>query len=90
MKKIVPDPPDSPFLPIPGLCLISFEDQLNHASELLNCANATAYECGDGLSGQQRALAMATTHLIAQAQGVIDLMIDHLPPEPGPDGEVAP
>ncbi|WP_241509588.1 DUF6124 family protein [Pseudomonas ovata] len=82
MKKIVPDPPGSTPTPAPGTSLISFEDQLNHVSELLGCANATAYECGDNLCGEQRALAMATTHLIAQAQGVIDLMIDHLPPMP--------
>lgn len=78
MKKIVPDPPVLTLVPPPQPSLLIFEDALIHASDLLHCAHATAYESGDQLEGQQRALAMATTHLITQAQDLIDLIIDHL------------
>ncbi|MFS2157186.1 hypothetical protein ACCD10_07500 [Pseudomonas sp. Pseusp122] len=75
MKKIVPDPPVATIL----AALACFEERLNHASDLLNCANATTYEAGDNLQGQDRALVMASTHLIAQTQGLIEQMIDYLP-----------
>jgi hypothetical protein len=57
----------------------NLEAQLTDASDLLRCASATAYECGEGLKGQQRDLAMASRHLIVQAQAVIDQLIDRLP-----------
>jgi hypothetical protein len=75
MKKIVPDPPVATIL----AALAYFEERLNHASDLLNCANATTYEAGVNLQGQDRALVMASTHLIAQTQGLIEQMIDYLP-----------
>ena len=75
MKKIVPDPPVSTL----QAALAYFEERLNHASDLLNCANATAYEAGDNLQGQDRALTMASSHLIIQAQSEIELMIEYLP-----------
>lgn len=78
MKKIVPDPPGPTLPPPPPPSMLLFEDALIHASDLLHCAHATAYESADNLQGQQRALGMATTHLITQAQDLIDLIIDHL------------
>ncbi|MBD8575987.1 DUF3077 domain-containing protein [Pseudomonas syringae] len=89
MKKIVPDPPVPPRRPLPP-SLLTYEAPLTHASELLQCAYATAYECADSLQGQRRALALSTTHLITQAQDLIDLIIDHLqidntPPQPTPE-----
>ncbi|WNW09791.1 hypothetical protein RRX38_01050 [Pseudomonas sp. DTU_2021_1001937_2_SI_NGA_ILE_001] len=82
MKKLVPDPSLSLVASCATPSSMSFEDQLNHAADLLNCANATAYECGDSLHGQPRALAMASAHLIAQAQAVIEQALaglQHLP-----------
>ncbi|MCO8164331.1 hypothetical protein NJC38_19490 [Pseudomonas sp. 21LCFQ010] len=77
--KLVPDPPSSTTRPDSGPTLISFEDQLNSAWDVLSCAYATAYECGDSLHGQQRNLAMAAVHLVAQAQAMLEQMIEHLP-----------
>ncbi|WNW13437.1 hypothetical protein RRX38_20510 [Pseudomonas sp. DTU_2021_1001937_2_SI_NGA_ILE_001] len=69
IRKLVPDPP----LPT------TFESQLAQVCDLLRCANATVYECGDNLHGTARDLAMASSHLIVQAQGVVDQLLDRLP-----------
>ncbi|GAB7529466.1 hypothetical protein PS3A_18750 [Pseudomonas sp. 3A(2025)] len=90
MKKIVPDPPVLSLVPPPQPSMLVFEDALIHVSDLLHSAHATAYESADNLHGQQRALGMATTHLIIQAQDLIDLIIDHLqvrPPAAPPANE---
>ena len=73
MNKPVPDPPPTPSLPH------TLETQLAHISDLLRCANATVYECGDSLHGTPRDLAMASTHLITLAQSAVDHLLDHLP-----------
>lgn len=49
----------------------NLEEALNHASHLLQCAAATAYESGDRLSGSDRHLAFSVIHLIDMAQKVI-------------------
>ncbi|MEN1832176.1 DUF3077 domain-containing protein [Pseudomonas lijiangensis] len=75
VKKLVPDPPVFGLSP-PDSTIDCHETQLAHVSDLLRCAGATAYEGGDALNGQQRDLIMASMHLISQAQGVIDKMLD--------------
>ncbi|WP_341522671.1 DUF3077 domain-containing protein [Pseudomonas sp. G.S.17] len=50
----------------------NIEDALNHASELLQCAAATAYESGDRLSGPDRHLVFSVMHLVELARTVID------------------
>ena len=55
--------------PIPPSTL---EDALNHASELLQCAAATAYKSGDRLSGADRHLVFSVMHLVELARTVID------------------
>lgn len=56
----------------------SLEESLNHASQLLQCAAATAYESGDRLSGSQRHLAMSVLHLVDMAKAVIDQSLSGL------------
>jgi hypothetical protein len=81
--KIIPDPPISTSLPSSDSAIREWETQLNQASELLSCASATAYECGDGLQGQQRDLAMASMYLMTQARDVINHLLDDLLPLAG-------
>ncbi|RMQ49224.1 hypothetical protein ALQ04_00245 [Pseudomonas cichorii] len=77
VKKLVPDPPVFS-LSSRGSTIDCHETQLAHVSDLLRCAGATVYEGGDALNGQQRDLIMASMHLISQAQGVIDQMLDRM------------
>ncbi|WP_295473258.1 DUF3077 domain-containing protein [uncultured Pseudomonas sp.] len=79
MKKIVPDPPVPATQSSPSPPPLNVEEQLSQAWDLLRCASATAFECGDGLHGQPRDLAMATSHLIGLAQSVIGQLIDQWP-----------
>ncbi|WP_295472409.1 DUF3077 domain-containing protein [uncultured Pseudomonas sp.] len=73
MKKIVPDSPnlESSF--------VLLECRVAHAVELLNCATATAYESAESLHGQARHLAMASMHLITQAQLALNQTLDQWP-----------
>jgi len=58
---------------------IGLEEALAHASELLGCASATAYECGDSLKGTQRELAFSVLHLVQMAQTLVDKSLEHVP-----------
>ncbi|WP_405046137.1 hypothetical protein [Pseudomonas serbiensis] len=51
MLKVTPDPPVIPTAHFIANEALSYEEALIRASDLLRCAMATAYECGDGLSG---------------------------------------
>ncbi|WNW14382.1 hypothetical protein RRX38_24710 (plasmid) [Pseudomonas sp. DTU_2021_1001937_2_SI_NGA_ILE_001] len=73
MKKIVPDPPSL------QSSLVLLECRVAHAVELLNCATATAYESAEGLQGPPRHLAMASLHLITQAQLALNQALDQWP-----------
>lgn len=57
---------------------ISAQDALIHASELLKCAAASAYETADNLTGEQRALAFSAYHLIGMAKTLIDSALNQL------------
>ncbi|MFK7702816.1 DUF6124 family protein [Pseudomonas caspiana] len=48
------------------------EQALTHASELLRCAMATAYECGDSLTGSKRDLAFSVVHLVEMAKAMVE------------------
>jgi hypothetical protein len=65
MLKITPDPPPQ-----------SLEESLIHASDLLRCATATAYESADHLSGSKRDLAFSVVHLIDMARTAVDRSLD--------------
>lgn len=52
----------------PGLnCL----EALGHASDLLKCASATAYESADPLRGAPRDMAMAVVHMLEMARTLL-------------------
>ncbi|MBX8606985.1 DUF3077 domain-containing protein [Pseudomonas cichorii] len=72
MLKITPDPPAIPITPFIANDALSHEEALVRASDLLRCAMATAYECGDNLSGSQRALAFSAVHLIEMAHTLLE------------------
>lgn len=42
----------------------TIEQLLDHASELLRCASATAYESADSLKGSERDHAFSVVHLV--------------------------
>ncbi|GFM53541.1 hypothetical protein OH708_23320 [Pseudomonas capsici] len=52
------------------------EDALVHASAILDCAAATAYENADNLTGSHRKVAMGVVHLVEMAQRLVDSLID--------------
>jgi hypothetical protein len=58
---------------------LSMLDALNHASELLRCAAATAYESADGLKGAQRDLGLSVVHMINMARSMVDRSLDAHP-----------
>ena len=60
---------ETPFLAHPAL---TQEQALTHASELLRCAMATAYECGDSLTGSKRDLAFSVVHLVEMANTMVE------------------
>ncbi|MHC8391389.1 DUF6124 family protein [Pseudomonas sp. MDT2-39-1] len=51
---------------------VSGEEALVHASDLLRCAAATAYESASNLHGASRDLAFSTVHMIDMAKAMID------------------
>ncbi|MFJ7284929.1 DUF6124 family protein [Pseudomonas sp. NPDC099000] len=51
---------------------VSGEEALVHASDLLRCAAATAYESANNLHGASRDLAFSTVHMIDMAKAMID------------------
>jgi hypothetical protein len=55
---------------------LSMLEALNHASELLRCAAATAYESADALKGPQRDLGLSVVHMINMARSMVDRSLD--------------
>ncbi|MGL6242429.1 DUF6124 family protein [Pseudomonas sp.] len=51
---------------------VSGEEALVHASDLLRCAAATAFESANNLQGASRDLAFSTVHMIDMAKAMID------------------
>jgi hypothetical protein len=58
---------------------LSMLEALNHASELLRCAGATAYEAADALKGPQRDLAFSVVHMVNLARSMVDRSLDAHP-----------
>ncbi|GFM79294.1 hypothetical protein PSCICM_51130 [Pseudomonas cichorii] len=56
----------------------SSHDALLHASSLLDCAAATAYENADNLTGSHRKVAMGVVHLIEMAKAEVDRSLDDI------------
>ena len=55
---------------------ISREEALVHASDLLRCAAATAYESGNNIQGTNRQLAFSTVHMIDMARALVDRSLE--------------
>ena len=55
---------------------ISCEEALVHASDLLRCAAATAYESASHLHGASRDLAFSAVHMIDMAKAMVDRSLE--------------
>ncbi|MDZ5435086.1 DUF3077 domain-containing protein [Pseudomonas fluorescens] len=55
---------------------ISCEEALVHATDLLQCAAATACESASHLQGTNRALAFSTVHMIDMAKAMVDRSLE--------------
>lgn len=55
---------------------INSEDAMIHASDLLRCAAATAYEAADSLSGTHRDLTFSVMHMIDMAKALVDRSLE--------------
>ncbi|OLF53119.1 DUF6124 family protein [Pseudomonas chlororaphis] len=55
---------------------ISGEEAMIHASDLLRCAAASAYEAADHLRGTRRDLAFSVVHMIDMAKALVDRSLD--------------
>lgn len=55
---------------------ISSEEAMIHASDLLRCAAATAYEAADHLHGANRDLAFSVVHMIDLAKALVDRCLE--------------
>lgn len=55
---------------------VSQEEALVHASDLLRCAAATAYESANNLPGTSRDLALSVVHMIDMAKALVDRALD--------------
>ena len=55
---------------------VSREEALIHASDLLRCAAATAYESGSNIQGPNRHLAFSTVHMIDMARALVDRSLE--------------
>jgi hypothetical protein len=55
---------------------ISSEEALVHASDLLRCAAATAFESANNLQGAPRDLAFSTVHMIDMAKAMVDRSLE--------------
>ena len=55
---------------------ISSEEAMVHASGLLRCAAATAYESAENLYGANRDLAFSVVHMIDLAKAMVDSSLD--------------
>lgn len=72
MDKLIPDPPSASTSPYVANQALTDEQALIHASELLRCAMATAYECGDSLNGAHRYMALSVVHLLEMASAMLE------------------
>ena len=55
---------------------VSSEEALVHASDLLRCAAATAFESASHLQGANRDLAFSTVHMIDMAKAMVDRSLE--------------
>jgi hypothetical protein len=55
---------------------IDLEATLTHASEFLRCASATVGELGEGLSGNQRDLAISAMHMAEMAKVMVERSLE--------------
>ncbi|WP_419709409.1 DUF6124 family protein [Pseudomonas sp. NFX224] len=55
---------------------ISSEEAMVHASDLLRCASATAYESASHLQGSSRDLAFSAVHMIDMARAMVDRSLE--------------
>ena len=55
---------------------VSIEEALVHASGLLRCAAATAYESASHLHGAHRDLALSTVHMIDMAKAMLNRSLE--------------
>ncbi|KAB0484289.1 Protein of unknown function [Pseudomonas reinekei] len=55
---------------------IKSEEALVHASDLLRCAAATAFESASHLQGSNRDLAFSTVHMIDMARAMVDRSLE--------------
>lgn len=55
---------------------VSSEEALVHASDLLRCAAATAYESASHLQGTSRDLAFSAVHMIDMAKAMVDRSLE--------------
>nr|WP_260408800.1 hypothetical protein [Pseudomonas cichorii] len=72
MHEVPPETSITPTAHFTASESLGHEEALVHASDLLRCAMATAYECGDSLSGAQRDLAFSVVHLIEMARTMVE------------------
>ena len=64
---------------------VSFEDTQLYIADLLRCASATAYQCGDHLKGADRAMVFSVWHSLEIANAMVDRSIDCLGMKQGRD-----
>ncbi|MGC5702023.1 DUF3077 domain-containing protein [Pseudomonas sp. NFXW11] len=55
---------------------LSCEEAMIHASDLLRCAAATAYDAADNLRGANRDLAFSVVHMIDLAKALVDKSLE--------------
>lgn len=55
---------------------LSREEAMIHASDLLRCAAATAYDAADNLRGASRDLAFSVVHMIDLAKALVDRSLE--------------
>ncbi|KTC34854.1 hypothetical protein AO265_20520 [Pseudomonas sp. ABAC61] len=55
---------------------LSSEEAMIHASDLLRCAAATAYDAADNLHGPNRDLAFSVVHMIDLAKALVDKSLE--------------
>ncbi|MBZ9781225.1 DUF3077 domain-containing protein [Pseudomonas sp. REP124] len=55
---------------------VSGEEALVHATDLLRCAGATAYEAAKQLQGSSRDLALSVVHMIDMARAMVDRALE--------------
>ncbi|WP_341522294.1 DUF3077 domain-containing protein [Pseudomonas sp. G.S.17] len=72
MIKTTPALPIAPAAHFTANQFLTQEQALIHASDLLRCAMAAAYECGDSLSGAKRDLAFSVVHLVEMANVMVE------------------